>query len=266
MEKKNYQLTRKEVLEKFDTSLDGLTNAEVKKRQEKDGKNVLEAKRNTTLLEKFLAQFKDLMIIILLVAAAISVFAGEAADAIIIFLVVILNAVFGVFQEAKAENAIDALKEMTSPYTRVRREGQVTQISSEDLVVGDIVLLEAGDVIPADVRFLEAASLKVEEAALTGESVAVEKNANDLTKDDLPLGEQENSGFMNTNVTYGTAVAVVTDIGMNTQVGQIAKMLDNVEKETTPLQKSIAHLSKILTVLILVMAVVIFAVGLLTGR
>lgn len=266
MEKKNYQLTRKEVFEKFDTSLDGLTNAEVKKRQEKDGKNVLEAKRKTTLLEKFLAQFKDLMIIILLVAAAISVFAGEAADAIIIFLVVILNAVFGVFQEAKAENAIDALKEMTSPYTRVRREGQVTQIPSEDLVVGDIVLLEAGDVIPADVRFLEAASLKVEEAALTGESVAVEKNANDLTKDDLPLGEQENSGFMNTNVTYGTAVAVVTDIGMNTQVGQIAKMLDNVEKETTPLQKSIAHLSKILTVLILVIAVVIFAVGLLTGR
>lgn len=265
MDRNDYLLSRKEILTKYQSQADGLTQVEVTKRQAQ-GKNTLTAKQKTTLWQKFLAQFKDLMIIILLVAALVSAFAGEVADAIIIFIVVILNAIFGVFQEAKAENAIAALQKMTSPTSRVKRDGQVQHIASADLVVGDIVLLEAGDVIPADVRFLETTALKVEEAALTGESVAVEKTANQLRQPDLSLGEQANLGFMNTNVTYGTATAIVTRIGMQTQVGQIAQMLDKVEKQSTPLQKSITHLSKLLTILILVIAVVIFTFGILMHR
>lgn len=266
MKTKYYQLTGDKALEELNSSLSGLTDSEVKQRQEKYGPNVLEAKKHTTLLQKFLAQFKDLMIVILMVAALVAMFAGEVSDALIIFLVVILNAVFGVFQEAKAENAIDALQEMTTPYSRVRRNNVVMQVKSEDIVPGDIVLLEAGDIVPADMRILSSSSLKIEEAALTGESVPVDKNSEVLTEKEPPLGEQSNLCFMNTSVTYGTAEAVVFATGMNTQVGHIATMLDEVDNSVTPLQKNIAHLSKVLTVLILIIAVVIFVFGVVTGR
>lgn len=266
MKTKYYQLTGDKTLEELNSSLSGLTDSEVKQRQEKYGPNVLEAKKHTTLLQKFLAQFKDLMIVILMVAALVAMFAGEVSDALIIFLVVILNAVFGVFQEAKAENAIDALQEMTTPYSRVRRNNVVMQVKSEDIVPGDIVLLEAGDIVPADMRILSSSSLKIEEAALTGESVPVDKNSEVLTEKEPPLGEQSNLCFMNTSVTYGTAEAVVFATGMNTQVGHIATMLDEVDNSVTPLQKNIAHLSKVLTVLILIIAVVIFVFGVVTGR
>ena len=259
-------MTDQEALKKLNTSTNGLSDQEVQKRQEEYGKNVLQAKKHTTLLQKFIAQFKDLMIVILMVAAVVAMFAGEVSDALIIFVVVLLNAVFGVFQEAKAENAIDALQEMTTPTSKVRRNGTVVQIKSEDLVPGDIVLLEAGDIVPADVRLISSHNLKIEEAALTGESVPVEKNTAVITEDNPPLGEQHNLGFMNTNVTYGTAEAVVTSIGMNTQVGHIASMLDDVDKAMTPLQKNITHLSKVLSVLILAIAVVIFIFGVVTGR
>ena len=155
---------------------------------------------------------------------------------------------------------------MTTPKSRVLRDQTVQVIDSEDLVPGDVVLLEAGDIIPADVYFLEANALKVEEAALTGESVPVEKQASPLPAKDIPLAEQTNLGFMNTNVTYGTAQAVVVETGMATQVGQIAKMLTEVDQTVTPLQKNISHLSKVLSVLILVIAAFIFAFGTLTGR
>lgn len=266
MKTKYYNLTSEQTLEKLTSQATGLTDAQVKERQAQYGPNVLEAKKHTTLLQKFIAQFKDLMIVILMVAALVAMFAGEVSDALIIFLVVILNAVFGVFQEAKAENAIDALQEMTTPYSRVRRNGKILQVKSDELVPGDIVLLEAGDIVPADMRLLSANSLKVEEAALTGESVPVDKDAAVMTETEPPLGEQHNLCFMNTSVTYGTAEAVVFATGMNTQVGHIATMLDEVDNSVTPLQKNITHLSKVLTVLILVIAVVIFVFGVVTGR
>lgn len=266
MKTKYYNLTSEQALEKLTSQATGLTDAQVKERQAQYGPNVLEAKKHTTLIQKFIAQFKDLMIVILMVAALVAMFAGEVSDALIIFLVVILNAVFGVFQEAKAENAIDALQEMTTPYSRVRRNGEILQVKSDELVPGDIVLLEAGDIVPADMRLLSANSLKVEEAALTGESVPVEKDAAVMTETEPPLGEQHNLCFMNTSVTYGTAEAVVFATGMQTQVGHIATMLDEVDNSVTPLQKNITHLSKVLTVLILIIAVVIFVFGVVTGR
>ena len=259
-------MTDQAVLKQLDSSADGLTSSQVQERQQKFAKNVLAAKKHTTLLQKFIAQFKDMMIIILIAAALVAMLAGEVSDALIIFLVVLLNAIFGVFQEAKAENAIDALQEMTTPTTRVRRNGVVTQIKSEELVPGDIVLLEAGDIVPADVRLLSANNLKIEEAALTGESVPVEKNTAVMTEEQPPLGEQHNLGFMNTNVTFGTAEAVVIRTGMQTEVGHIASMLNNVEKAMTPLQKNITHLSKVLSILILLIAIVIFIFGTVTGR
>ncbi|HIX01305.1 MAG TPA: cation-translocating P-type ATPase [Candidatus Ligilactobacillus excrementigallinarum] len=266
MKTRFYQMTDQAVLKQLDSSADGLTSSQVQERQQKFAKNVLAAKKHTTLLQKFVAQFKDMMIIILIAAALVAMLAGEVSDALIIFLVVLLNAIFGVFQEAKAENAIDALQEMTTPTTRVRRNGVVTQIKSEELVPGDIVLLEAGDIVPADVRLLSANNLKIEEAALTGESVPVEKNTAVMTKEQPPLGEQHNLGFMNTNVTYGTAEAVVIRTGMQTEVGHIASMLNDVEKAMTPLQKNITHLSKVLSILILLIAIVIFIFGTVTGR
>lgn len=259
-------MTDQAVLKQLDSSADGLTSSQVQERQQKFAKNVLAAKKHTTLLQKFIAQFKDMMIIILIAAALVAMLAGEVSDALIIFLVVLLNAIFGVFQEAKAENAIDALQEMTTPTTRVRRNGVVTQIKSEELVPGDIVLLEAGDIVPADVRLLSANNLKIEEAALTGESVPVEKNTAVMTEEQPPLGEQHNLGFMNTNVTFGTAEAVVIRTGMQTEVGHIASMLNDVEKAMTPLQKNITHLSKVLSILILLIAIVIFIFGTVTGR
>ncbi|WP_270312688.1 cation-translocating P-type ATPase [Ligilactobacillus agilis] len=263
---KYHQLDATQVLAQLHTKKTGLSQTEAATRLQATGPNKLSDHKQTSLLTKFILQFKDLMIIILMIAAFVALLAGEGSDAIIIFLVIILNAVFGVFQEAKAENAIAALQKMTTPKSRVLRDQTVQVIDSEDLVPGDVVLLEAGDIIPADVYFLEANALKVEEAALTGESVPVEKQASPLPAKDIPLAEQTNLGFMNTNVTYGTAQAVVVETGMATQVGQIAKMLTEVDQTVTPLQKNISHLSKVLSVLILVIAAFIFAFGTLTGR
>lgn len=261
-----YQDPTQDVLKKLDVTQDGLTERQAEDRLQKYGKNELAGEKRTTILQKFINQFKDLMIIILLIATGISLLIGEASDALIIFLVVVLNATFGVFQESKAENAIDALQEMTTPYTRVRRAGQIQQIQSNNVTLGDIILLEAGDVVPADARIIEAHNLKIEESALTGESVPTEKNSDILTDEKIGIGDQNNMAFMNTNVTYGTAEAVVTGIGMETQVGQIAGMISGVEQTTTPLQKNINHLSKILSILILVIAAVIFIFGTATGR
>lgn len=261
-----YQDPTQDVLKKLDVTQDGLTERQAEDRLQKYGKNELAGEKRTTILQKFINQFKDLMIIILLIATGISLLIGEASDALIIFLVVVLNAAFGVFQESKAENAIDALQEMTTPYTRVRRAGQIQQIQSNNVTLGDIILLEAGDVVPADARIIEAHNLKIEESALTGESVPTEKNSDILTDEKIGIGDQNNMAFMNTNVTYGTAEAVVTGIGMETQVGQIAGMISGVEQTTTPLQKNINQLSKILSILILVIAAVIFIFGTATGR
>lgn len=261
-----YQQSVDEVMNQMQADPKGLSDQQVAQRREQFGFNRLQAKRRTTIFEKFLAQFKDLMIIILIVAAIIAGIAGEHVDAAIILAVVILNAVFGVFQESKAENAIDSLKEMSAPMATVLRNGRQTTVKSDEIVPGDMVLLEAGDVVPADIRLTEANTLKIEEAALTGESVPVNKTTATINNSDLPLGDRKNLGFMNSNVTSGRGVGVVIGTGMNTEVGKIAHMLNTTEEATTPLQENLNKLGKVLTILILVIAVVVFAVGMWRGQ
>lgn len=261
-----YNQSIEQVFESVDTNQEGLTQQAVQTKRSQFGTNELEQKRQTSLLEKFLNQFKDLMIIVLMVAALIAAFSGELVDAIIIMLVVILNALFGVFQEAKAENAINALKEMSAPDAHVRRDGQVITVKSDELVPGDIVLLEAGDIVPADLRLIEGAALKIEEAALTGESVATEKQFQQLADDTLGIGDRSNMAYMNTNVTYGRATGVVVATGMQTEMGRIAGMLNKTAESQTPLQANLQQLGKMLTILILIIAAVVFVIGLIRGQ
>lgn len=259
-----YTQSSEEVLKNLDSSVEGLSTAQAQERLATYGRNELEEGEKRSLLAKFLDQFKDLMIIILLAAAALSVITegmDGLTDAIIILAVVVLNAAFGVYQEGQAEAAIEALKNMSSPMARVRRDGHVIEIDSKDLVPGDIVLLEAGDVVPADMRLLEAASLKIEEAALTGESVPVEKDVTGLVEADAGIGDRVNMGYQNSNVTYGRGIGVVTNTGMYTEVGKIADMLANADETETPLKQSLEQLSKALTYLIVVIAIITFLVG-----
>ncbi|WP_204120808.1 MULTISPECIES: cation-translocating P-type ATPase [Levilactobacillus] len=256
-----YQETVTDLYQRLQTSEHGLSSATAQERLTTNGHNVLNQQKTTSLVQKFFAQFKDFMIIVLLVAALIAGLTGEVVDAVIILVVVVLNAIFGVFQEAKAEEAINALKEMSAPNATIRRDGQVMTVKSDELVVGDIVLLEAGDIIPADLRLLDVASLKVEESALTGESVPVEKADALLTGTDLPIGDRHNMAFMNSNVTYGRATGVVVATGMQTEVGRIAGMIEAADETTTPLQANLTQLGKSLTILILVIAAIVFAMG-----
>ncbi|MCE5343078.1 MAG: cation-translocating P-type ATPase [Eubacteriales bacterium] len=261
------------VLQALATSKHGLTAAEADARLAQGGKNKLIEGKKTTLLKRFLSQLADPMIIVLLVAAALSgvtsFYAGESfADVFIILFVVVLNAVLGMVQESKAEEAIAALREMTASTSRVWRDGQLTQVKSEDLVMGDVIALEAGDAVPADARILECASMKVEEAALTGESVPVLKTSETLDNEgEITLGDRKNMLYMGSIVVYGRGVAVVCGTGMQTEMGKIATALNQAEDEATPLQKKLAGLSRILTWLVLGISVAIFVMGVLkAGR
>ncbi|MGT2808951.1 cation-translocating P-type ATPase [Streptococcus iniae] len=259
-----YTQSEEAVLSQLETSLEGLTTQEAQSRLEQYGRNELDEGEKKSLFMKFLDQFKDLMIIILIVAALLSV-ATEGmhglTDAIIILAVVILNAAFGVYQEGQAEAAIEALKSMSSPLARVRRNGHVIEMDSKELVPGDVVLLEAGDVVPADMRLIEANSLQIEEAALTGESVPVQKDLSVELTEDAGIGDRVNMGYQNSNVTYGRGLGVITNTGMYTEVGHIAGMLANADETDTPLKQNLDNLSKILTYAILVIAAITFAVG-----
>lgn len=259
-----YTQSEDSVLEALETNKKGLTSAQAEQRLSEYGRNELEEGEKKSLFQKFLDQFKDLMIIILLAAAALSVITEGMhglTDALIILFVVVINAAFGVYQEGQAEAAIEALKSMSSPLARVRRDGHVKEVDSKELVPGDIVLLEAGDVVPADMRLLEASSLKIEEAALTGESVPVEKSLDVELAEDAGIGDRVNMGYQNSNVTYGRGMGVVTNTGMFTEVGHIANMLQNADETDTPLKQNLNQLSKILTVAVLVIAAVTFVVG-----
>lgn len=245
----------------------GLNPEQVKQLQEKDGPNSLASKKKTSLFQRFIAQFKDFMIIVLIVAALLSGFvAQEWTDAAIIMIVVILNAVLGVIQEARSEEAINALKKMATPNAHVRRNGQIVEIPSTQLVQGDIVLLEAGDVVPADLRLTVTKSLKIEESALTGESVPVDKENGIIAEDKVALADQDNMAFANTNVTYGRGEGIVTQIGMNTEVGKIATMLNNTDETDTPLKRNLNQLGKTLTIMILIICAVVFVVGFFTKQ
>jgi Ca2+-transporting ATPase len=241
----------------------GLDQSQAEQRLEKYGRNKLNEGKKKSIASRFIEQLSDPMIIVLIAAAVISSIVGEAADAIIIMTVVILNSILGVVQEGKAEKAIEALQKMASPYSRVRRQGQVKKIKSEEIVPGDIVLLEAGDAVPADMRLIEASSLKIEEASLTGESVPTEKKytAIEKTEKDVPLGDRVNMAYTGTNVVYGRGEGVVVNTGMSTEMGKIANIISNSGNEKTPLQEKLAGLSKVLSIGVLSICIFIFIFG-----
>ena len=268
---KEYLSSIEDVLKEQNSSEQGLTSSDAEKRLQQYGKNKLKEGKKASLFERFMKELADPMIIILIVAAAISgvtaFYEGESfTDVIIILAVVVINAVLGVVQESKAEAAIEALQEIAAATSKVLRDGKVVTLRSEDLVPGDVVLLEAGDAVPADGRIIESASMKIEEAALTGESVPVNKIVSILNLDgekDVPLGDRKNMMYMGSTVVYGRGKAVITGTGMNTEMGKIADALANAKDEETPLQLKLNQLSKILTVLVVGICIVIFAVGLM---
>ena len=268
---KEYLTEAEDVLKEQGSDPNGLSEEEAGRRLETAGPNKLKEEEKESLVRKFFGQMTDPMILILLAAAVVSgitsFYSGESfSDVIIILFVVIVNAVLGVVQESKAEAAIAALQEITAATSRVLRDGRVRTVRSEELVPGDVVLLEAGDAVPADGRLIEAASMKVEEAALTGESVPVQKWVDALYlrgEKDIPLGDRVNMVYTGSTVVYGRGKAVVTATGMSTEVGKIADALANVVKEQTPLQRKMAQLSKVLSVMMLIICGIIMGVGLL---
>ena len=268
---KEYLKSSNEVMTHYDTTENGLSSSEAAIRLENNGKNKLKEGKKESLLVKFLKQFAEPMTIILLVAALISgileiVENSAPVDAIIILVVVLINATLGVIQESKAEKAIEALQEISGATSKVIRDGKQITIKSEDLVVGDIIVLEAGDAVPADARIIECASMKVEEAALTGESVPANKQVEALNANangDVPLGDRKNMVFMGSTVVYGRGKAVVVATGMNTEMGKIADALAQTEEGKTPLQMKLAQLSKVLTFVVIGISIVIFGVELI---
>lgn len=273
---KFYLQEKEQVLSDIGSTDNGLSSAEAAKRLEKNGKNKLKEAEKESLFKKFISSLADPMIIMLLVAAAIQgvvavIEAGgkptvsDFADVLVILVVVIINTIMSLVQESKAEAAMDALMQMTAATSKVLRDGEVAVLKSEDIVVGDVILLEAGDAVPADCRILESHSMKVEEAALTGESVPVTKMVDvlmlkDSTKD-VALGDRKNMLYSGSTIVYGRGKAVVTGTGMNTEMGKIADALSSAEKEETPLQKKMGELSKFLTKLVIIISVLVFVVG-----
>lgn len=263
-----FSKSQEEVLKELNVnSKTGLSTAEANARLEKYGENKLKGKPKKSLISLFFAQLKDMLIYVLLGAAVITIVIGEYVDAIIILLVVVLNAVIGVFQEYKAEKAIEALQKMTTPKALIRRDGEVKEIKSEEIVPGDIIVLDAGRFIPADIRLIESANLQIEESALTGESVPSEKNANDIHEDPkTPIGDKSNMAFMSTLTTYGRGEGVVVGTAMETEIGKIAKILDENIEEMTPLQKRLDELGRILGFLAIGICALIFVIALFQKR
>ncbi len=265
--------SREETLKSLATDLArGLTSAQAAEKAAELGPNKLREKKKKTTLQRFFDQFKDVMILILLAAAVISFVIAcveqnpkEFFEPLLIVLIVVLNAVMGVLQESKAEKALDALKSMSAPHARVIRDGEEKVIDASELVPGDIIRLEAGDFIPADARLLHSVSLKSEESALTGESVPSEKDAEAVVDEKAPLGDRSNMVFSGCSVTYGTATAVVTAIGMDTEMGKIANLLDSENEGQTPLQQKLAQLGKYLGIIALAACGIIFVVGIVNG-
>ncbi|WP_430530667.1 cation-translocating P-type ATPase [Bacillus cereus] len=266
-----YSKTKDQTLIDLETNeQNGLTDEIVSERLKQYGSNELATKQKRTLWQRIFAQINDVLVYVLIIAALISAFVGEWADASIIALVVVLNAVIGVVQESKAEQALEALKKMATPKAIVKRNGELKEIPSEHVVPGDIVMLDAGRYIPCDLRLIETANLKVEESALTGESVPVDKDAiyhPSMQRDEqVPLGDQKNMAFMSTLVTYGRGVGVAVETGMNSQIGKIATLLHEADDDMTPLQKSLAQVGKYLGFVAVAICIVMFLIGFLQGR
>ena len=269
-----YNNSKEEVLSHFSTNENGLSSAEAQARLEKNGKNKLAEGEKESMIKRFFKQLAEPMTIILLVAAAISAgmeiyegvtsgHFGFPSDVVIILAVVLINAILGVLQESKAEKAIEALQEIAAATSKVIRDGHQITVKSEDLVVGDIIVLEAGDAVPADARIIECASIKAEEAALTGESVPVNKTENVINAEEVTLGDRKNMVYMGSVIVYGRGKAVVTGTGMDTEMGKIADALANAQEGKTPLQIKLGQLSKILTVLVIIISVLVFGINVL---
>ena len=266
-----YSKSVEEVAKELSSNVEsGLSTEEVEVKRQKHGENKLKEKKKKSSVQKFFEQFKDAMIIILLLAAAVSFFfaikeintnPNEMFEPILILLIVIMNAIMGVVQENKAEKALEALKNMSAPHARVIRNGEEKVVNASELVPGDIILLEAGDFVPADARLIRSVSLKSEESALTGESVPSEKDASLPVKEGAPLGDRTNMVFSGCSITYGTALAIVTATGMDTEMGKIANMLDSEGDAQTPLQKKLSSLGKILGIVALIACAIVLAVG-----
>jgi Ca2+-transporting ATPase len=257
--------TREAVFKELQSSADGLSTDEVAKRMQQYGANQLQEKKKKPVWLLFVMQFKDVMILILLVAAIISAVVGDVKDMIVIMIIIIINAIVGFVQEFRAEKAIDALKKMSAAHVRVKRNKRVEQIPATEVVPGDVILLEAGDMVGADIRIIESHALKIEEASLTGESQAVDKSTNALQESDIPLGDRINMAYKSTLVTAGNGTGVVVATGMQTEIGNIAGMLQEKEA-TTPLQQRLADFSKKLSFVVLSICVVLYGIGMLRGE
>lgn len=269
-EMNNYNKDVEDIFKELNTNKHGLSDTDVKHRLVTNGLNKLDSVKKKTIFSRFIEQLKDVMIIVLICAAflslIVSIIEGESfSDTIIILFVVLLNTILGVVQEIKADNAIEALQNMSVPYIKVRRDNKIFSIKCEELVVGDIILIEAGDYIPADVRIIEAHSFKVVESILTGESESVEKFSRIINTEVVPLAERFNLAFSGSHAVYGRAEAVVIATGMNTELGKIASVINNMKEEITPLQRKMNELSKTLSIGVLAIATIIFIIGLLQG-
>ena len=272
MEKQWFNKTVEEVEKELGTSLNnGLSSEKVQTQREKTGYNELQEKKKDSLFKKFMAQFKDFSIIVLIIAAIVSGIVGVAegegiADTVIILIVVLLNAVIGVVQESKAEKSLEALKKLSAHAAKVIRDGKEQVIPARELVPGDIVIIETGDYVSADLRIIEAVNLKSQEASLTGESVPVEKDSKAIEGNEISIGDRINMLFSSSLITYGRGKAIVVETGMHTEVGKIAGMINSTEKQETPLQRRLNNLGKTLGIAALVICAVIFGIGLFQGK
>ena len=263
--KEIYQQTVEEVLERVNGKKSGLTSEQVKRSREKCGWNELTEGKKKGILQIFFEQYKDFLVLILIASAIISGMLGDVESAAVIVTVITINAILGTIQTVKAEQSLQSLKNLSGPEAKVLRDGTIVQIPARELVVGDVILLEAGDMIPADGRLIENASLKIDESALTGESLAVEKNM-DTILTEAPLGDRANMLFSGSFVTYGRGKAIVTDIGMQTEVGKIAGLLKSTSEKQTPLQVSLEVFGKKLSIMILIFCGLLFAINVFRGE
>ena len=262
----DYKGSINEVVKKHGTDPKrGLTSSEASSRLEKYGPNMIESSNKKSIWKKIFEQIADPMVLLLIAAAIVSAFTGDAIECAIIIAIVVINAIMSIIQEGKAEDSVAALQKMSSPEATVIRDGKRGHVKAEDLVPGDIVVLETGDIIPADMRLIETSNLKIDESSLTGESVAVEKDASFTTNEDVGIGDRENYAHSSSIVTYGHGIGLITGTGSNTEIGKIATSLDEVEDKDTPLQNQLKKLSKVLAILVIVVCIAVFAVGYLRG-
>lgn len=261
-----YNKQTEDILKEFDSSMDGLKDEQVEKNRQMYGTNKLEEKKKKSVLQVFAEQFKDLLVVILIIAAVISIVTGNVESTVVILAVIILNAILGTVQYVKAEKSLDSLKSLSSPTAKVIRNGQQIEIHAEDLVVGDIVKLEAGDIVPSDGRLIESYSLKINESALTGESEAVEKTADIINQEKVALGDQSNMVFSSSLVTYGRGLAVITGVGHNTELGKIADLISNTAERKTPLQVNMDNFSKKLSIVIILICILVFGLSMYRGQ